>query len=300
MGFINMCTVFLTQIPADVGSDIGLEDVEKVMSSEASGSEKTNFLIQYLLNQREPLLNFAKTVLFAVIIFLIGRRIVSIALKMTDKWMVRRDVETGVQKFVMSLARLVFNLLLIFVIAGILGVGTSSIVAMVGSAGLAVGLALQGSLSNFAGGVLILLLKPFQVGDYIIAVGEEGTVESIDIFYTKLITSDNKVIVIPNGTISNSNVTNTSKEQYRLLIVDFMAPYSLETSKVRSAVIEIMEKYEKISNDKAMSVVISKLDPVYVKMQAKAWVKTEDYWEARFYMLEEIKNTSDTWSNLSQ
>ena len=123
-------------------------------------------------------------------------------------------------------------------------VWTSSIVAMVGSAGLAVGLALQGSLSNLAGGVLILLLKPFKVGDYIITVGEEGTVESIDIFYTRIHTTDNKVIVIPNGTISNSNVTNTSNQEDRMLVLDFMVHYGAETAKVRKIVLEPYETQE--------------------------------------------------------
>ena len=128
------------------GAAMGVEELQKHFDSAETTEEKTSFLIEYLLGQRAVLMDFAKTLIFAIIVYLIGRKIVKFALKLTNKWMVRREVEISVQKFIMSLAGVVYNLLLIFIVAGILGVGTSSIVAMVGSAGLAVGLALQGSL----------------------------------------------------------------------------------------------------------------------------------------------------------
>lgn len=270
---------------------IGVEEIQKGLDSAKTTEEKTNFLIEYLLGQRAALLDFAKTVLFAIIVFAIGRRVVKLLLKITNKWMERRDVEISVQKFIMSVAGVIYNLLLIFVVAGILGVGTSSIVAMVGSAGLAVGLALQGSLSNFAGGVLILMLKPFKVGDYISAAGAEGTVQSIDIFYTRIYTTDNKVVVIPNGTISNTNVTNTSKQDERMLILEFMISYDTDIEKVRELIMGLLDADEFICHDKPMSVVVDKLNPMRIKMLAKAWVKTDDYWDVRYRLLEEIKVT---------
>ena len=270
---------------------IGVEEIQKGLDSAKTTEEKTNFLIEYLLGQRAALLDFAKTVLFAIIVFAIGRRVVKLLLKITNKWMERRDVEISVQKFIMSVAGVIYNLLIIFVVAGILGVGTSSIVAMVGSAGLAVGLALQGSLSNFAGGVLILILKPFKVGDYISAAGAEGTVQSIDIFYTRIYTTDNKVVVIPNGTISNTNVTNTSKQDERMLILEFMISYDTDIEKVRELIMGLLDADEFICHDKPMSVVVDKLNPMRIKMLAKAWVKTDDYWDVRYRLLEEIKVT---------
>lgn len=274
------------------GGEIDVKELTEVMgNSDVSGGEKTSFLIQYLLGQREPLLKFAQTLLLAFLVFLLGRRLVKILLKMTQKWMVRREVEVSVQKFIMSLAHFAYNLLLIFIVAGILGVGTSSIVAMIGSAGLAIGLALQGSLTNLAGGVLILMLKPFQVGDYIITSDAEGTVQSVDIFYTRLTTTDNKVIVIPNGTISNSDVTNTSRQEERMLILEFMTGYDTDISLVRSLLLEQMEAEERICQDKPMSVVVDKLNPGRIRMQAKAWVRTENYWDVRYRMLEIIKTT---------
>lgn len=270
------------------GKAIGVDELQKVMNSSASDEQKTSFFIQYLLSQREWLLDFAKTLLIAVIIFVIGRKIVKFALKITKKTMERKDVEISVQKFVMSLATFAYNIFLIIIIASVLGIGASSIVAIIGSAGLAVGLALQGSLSNLAGGVLILLLKPFKVGDYIISAGAEGTVQSIDIFYTRIATTDNKVVVIPNGTISNSNVTNTTKQDERMLVLDFTVGLNTDIAEVREKIMKLFEADDRILHDMNKCVVVDKLTPVNIKMQAKAWTKSEDYWDVKYLLLEQI------------
>lgn len=270
------------------GKAIGVDELQKVMNSSASDEQKTSFFIQYLLSQREWLLDFAKTLLIAVIIFVIGRKIVKFALKITKKTMERKDVEISVQKFVMSLATFAYNIFLIIIIASVLGIGASSIVAIIGSAGLAVGLALQGSLSNLAGGVLILLLKPFKVGDYIISAGAEGTVQSIDIFYTRIATTDNKVVVIPNGTISNSNVTNTTKQDERMLVLDFTVGLNSDIAEVREKIMKLFEADDRILHDMNKCVVVDKLTPVNIKMQAKAWTKSEDYWDVKYLLLEQI------------
>ena len=270
------------------GKAIGVDELHKVMNSSASDEQKTSFFIQYLLSQREWLLDFAKTLLIAVIVFVIGRKIVKFALKITKKTMERKDVEISVQKFVMSLATFAYNIFLIIIIASVLGIGASSIVAIIGSAGLAVGLALQGSLSNLAGGVLILLLKPFKVGDYIISAGAEGTVQSIDIFYTRIATTDNKVVVIPNGTISNSNVTNTTKQDERMLVLDFTVGLNTDIAEVREKIMKLFEADDRILHDMNKCVVVDKLTPVNIKMQAKAWTKSDDYWDVKYLLLEQI------------
>ena len=270
------------------GKAIGVDELQKVMNSSASDEQKTSFFIQYLLSQREWLLDFAKTLLIAVIVFVIGRKIVKFALKITKKTMEHKDVEISVQKFVMSLATFAYNIFLIIIIASVLGIGASSIVAIIGSAGLAVGLALQGSLSNLAGGVLILLLKPFKVGDYIISAGAEGTVQSIDIFYTRIATTDNKVVVIPNGTISNSNVTNTTKQDERMLVLDFTVGLNTDIAEVREKIMKLFEADDRILHDMNICVVVDKLTPVNIKMQAKAWTKSEDYWDVKYLLIEQI------------
>ena len=267
-----------------------VKELTKVMGDDSvSNEKKTSFLLQYLLDQREPLLRFGQTLLIALIVFVIGRKMVKLLLRFTDRWMERRNVEVSVRKFVMSLAGVIYNVLLIFVVAGILGVGTSSIVAMVGSAGLAIGLALQGSLANLAGGVLILLLKPFQVGDYIITPQSEGTVQSIDIFYTRLTTTDNRVIVIPNGTISNSDITNTTKQDRRLLVLEFSVSYDADVALIRDILLKEMKHRSDILVKEPMRVVVTRLSPVKLRMNAKCWVETSKYWDVYYDMLERIK-----------
>ena len=264
-----------------------VKELTKVMGDDSvSNEKKTSFLLQYLLDQREPLLRFGQTLLIALIVFVIGRKMVKLLLRFTDRWMERRNVEVSVRKFVMSLAGVIYNVLLIFVVAGILGVGTSSIVAMVG---LAIGLALQGSLANLAGGVLILLLKPFQVGDYIITPQSEGTVQSIDIFYTRLTTTDNRVIVIPNGTISNSDITNTTKQDRRLLVLEFSVSYDADVALIRDILLKEMKHRSDILVKEPMRVVVTRLSPVKLRMNAKCWVETSKYWDVYYDMLERIK-----------
>lgn len=285
IGMMELQNAMLT-----VQDNTTVKELTKVMGDDSvSNEKKTSFLLQYLLDQREPLLRFGQTLLIALIVFVIGRKMVKLLLRFTDRWMERRNVEVSVRKFVMSLAGVIYNVLLIFVVAGILGVGTSSIVAMVGSAGLAIGLALQGSLANLAGGVLILLLKPFQVGDYIITPQSGGTVQSIDIFYTRLTTTDNRVIVIPNGTISNSDITNTTKQDRRLLVLEFSVSYDADVALIRDILLKEMKHRSDILVKEPMRVVVTRLSPVKLRMNAKCWVETSKYWDVYYDMLERIK-----------
>lgn len=274
--------------PSVAPDSASIQQLADTLNSDVSSETKTNFLIDYLLAQRSVVLDALKVLLFALVVFLIGRKVVKLALKLTNKWMKKREVEISVQKFVMSFANVAYHLVLIFIIAGILGVGTT-IVALVGSAGLAIGLALQGSLSNLAGGILILSLKPFKVGDYIITTGAEGTVQSIDVFYTRLSTTDNKIIVIPNGSITSSNITNSTNASERMLMLDFTVSYGTDVEKMKSVLLALLREKPHVCQEEPMDVVISRLTPLKVQMQLKAWTKTEDYWQVRYELLEELK-----------
>ncbi len=278
-------------MPAMAASSDGVsaeELTETLNSATATSAEKTSFLIEYLLSQRNVMLDGLKTILFAIFVYIVGRRIVKICLKLTGRWMKKRDVDLGVQNFVMSCAKLGYHAILIFIVAGILGVG-ATVAAVAASAGLAVGLALQGSLANFAGGVLILMMKPFKVGDYIIADGAEGTVESIDIFYTRVSTSDNKVVVIPNGTITSGNITNTTNASKRMMVIDFRVPYDTDVDALREELLAMMGEEPLLLKEEPMSVVIDQLSPVKMKMLVKAWARTEEYWDAKHHLLEQMK-----------
>lgn len=172
---------------------------------------------KYLQDLTPSLLGFLIQLMIAVIILLVGSRMIKMLVKMVRRFLERGKVEAGVVSFLSSFVKYALYFVLAMIILGQFGVTTSSVIAVLGSAGLTMGLALQGSLSNFAGGVLILLLKPFVVGDYILdnASSEEGTVKEITIFYTKLLTIDNKLILIPNGSLSNSSITNYSHMDMR-------------------------------------------------------------------------------------
>ncbi len=288
---MNILTAKLVATGTATVGALGVDTLIDQLNSATTEEQKKGFLIQYFANQREPLMNFVKTLLIALIIFVVGRKLIKLFVKLAEKSMDRGEIDVSAHKFLTTLIRIGLDIVLIFIIAGMLGIGTSSIVAIVGSAGLTIGLALQGSLANFAGGVLILLMKPFHAGDYIVAAGVEGSVQSIDIFYTRIISADNKVITIPNGTLSNACLINNSGADTRLLIMDFMVDYQIETSQVRQILIAKMEQEEMILQDKPKSVVIDKLNPGRVKMQAKAWVKTSDYGDEKYRFMEIIKES---------
>ena len=288
LGFLYQ---FALPVMAASSDGVSAEELSETLNSAtATSAEKTSFLIEYLLSQRNAIMDGLKTIVFAIFVYLVGRRIVKFCLKLTSKWMKKRDVDLGVQNFVMSLAKAGYHVILIFIVAGILGVG-ATVAAVAASAGLAIGLALQGSLANLAGGVLILMMKPFKVGDYIIADGAEGTVESIDIFYTRVSTSDNKVVVIPNGTITSANITNTTNASKRMMVIDFRVPYDTDVDALREILLEMMQEESLLLKEEPMSVVIDQLSPMKMKMLVKAWAKTEQYWDAKHHLLEQMKKT---------
>lgn len=275
---------------AEVDEEMSVDELtEKLNSDDVSTKEKNDFMLEYLKSQRSVVMDMVKTLLFALIILLLGIRFVKFCIKLTDKWLKRKEFDIAVQNFVLSFAKVAYYMILIYIVAGILGFG-ATMVAVIGSAGLAIGLALQGSLANLAGGVLILALKPFTVGDYISADGAEGTVESIDIFYTKIHTTDNKVVVIPNGTITATKITNTTQAQKRMMIIDFRVGYDVDFEQIKQVLLAMLAQEEGICQEDSKAVVIDKLAPLKLHIQLKAWTKTEDYWEVRYRVLEHMKD----------
>lgn len=249
----------------------------------------------YLEGMVPSLLSFLVQVVVAIIVLLIGSRIIKFLLKLIRKSLDRSKVEAGVVTFLCSLVKYSLYFVLAMIILAQFGVTTSSVVAVLGSAGLTLGLALQGSLSNFAGGVLILLLKPFVVGDYIIdgATGQEGTVSSITIFYTKLLTIDNRLILIPNGTLSNSSITNVTRMEKRRIDLLIGVSYEANLAKTKQVLLDVVKSEDKILPGEPVDVYVSELADSSVQMGVRAWVKTEDYWPIRWKMTEDIKNALD-------
>lgn len=241
------------------------------------------------------ILNFAFQVVIAIVVYGIGSRIIKSLVKMVRRSMERAGTDEGVKQFVIPLIKYALYVILIFIIMGLFGIATTSVVAVLGSAGVAVGLALQGSLSNFAGGVLILLLKPFRVGDYIIEDSHknEGTVSEISIFYTKLLTPDNKTIVIPNGMLSNSSLTNVTNMDRRRVDIVVGIAYEADIRTAREVLYRVAaEDPAKLEGEEVM-VFVNDLGESSVEMGIRIWVSASDYWPAKWRLLENVKYALD-------
>lgn len=240
-------------------------------------------------------LNFGFQILLAVVVYAVGARIIKLVRSMVRRWMERADADIGVKQFIDSLVKYFLYFILVVIILTFFGVTTASVVAVLGSAGLALGLAVQGTLSNFAGGVLILLLKPFHVGDYIIedTHGNEGTVTEITIFYTKLSTGDNKIIVIPNGSLANSSLTNVTHSKKRRMDLEVGISYDSDLKKAKDILYRLADEERDRLKSEEILVFVSELAASEVKIGLRFWVKTEDYWNVRWRLLESIKLSLD-------
>lgn len=238
---------------------------------------------------KNVLLPLGEKLVIALIIFFIGKKIIQLLRKIMNHSLRKTSAEEGVVHFLDSIVRTAGYIILVMIIADYMGIGTSSIIALVGSAGLAIGLALQGSLSNFAGGVLILITKPFRIGDYIVALGNEGTVTGIDIFYTRLLTADNRMVVIPNGTLTNSNIINVTQEPIRRVDVRIGIEYSENVQKVKELLMKIAMADEMVLQEKEIQVFIDSFDASSVMMELRVWAATENYWTVKWNLREQIK-----------
>lgn len=214
----------------------------------------------------------------AVIIFVVGRFLISFIKKLVSKLLMKRHIDAGIQSFVKSLVNILLTILLIIAVIGKLGVETTSFAALLASAGVAVGMALSGNLQNFAGGLIVLLFRPFKVGDWIESQGVSGTVREIQIFHTILTTADNKVIYIPNGALSSGTVTNYSREDTRRVDWVIGVEYGENYDKVESTVRRILAADSRILNAPAPFVALHALDASSVNIVIRVWVKSSDYW----------------------
>ncbi len=268
---------------------------ESVVETAAEVTKEVSRFQQYINDHIPDVISFGMRMVLAIIVFIIGKKLIDIIRKIVRRSLEKSTVDKGVEQFTDSLLKCVLYFILIISLVKQFGVDTTSLAALLASGGVALGLALQGSLSNFAGGVLILLLKPFVVGDYIIedAHGNEGTVKEIQIFYTKLATIDNKTIVIPNGSLSNTSLTNvTAKDERRLDIIVGIA-YDSDLKKAKQLIETILREDEKILQEEQIVVYVDNLGESSVDIGLRAWVRTEEYWTTRWRVLEEIKLTFD-------
>ena len=258
-------------------------------------TEKIGFVERYLNELPQKALNLGIRVVLALVFFFVGVQVIKLIRRIVKKSLKRANADLGVIQFLDSLIKAILYMILLFMIASGFGLDATSVVAVVGSAGVALGLALQGSLSNFAGGVLILLLKPFRVGDYIIEdnKGNEGTVKEIQLFYTKLLTPDDKVIILPNGTLANTSLTNVTDKDYRQLDLKVDIAYEADLRLAKKLLQELVKNDPSVIQSMEHNVFVNELGSSSVVLGVRAWVKSEEYWPTRWRMLENIKLTLD-------
>ena len=229
-----------------------------------------------------------KSILLAAVIFIAGRFLISVINRLVAQMMERRKIDATIQSFLRSFINILLTILLLISVVSALGVNTTSFAALLASAGVAVGMALSGNLQNLAGGLIILLFKPYKVGDYVDAQGVSGTVKEIQIFHTVLVTPDNKIIYVPNGSLSSGSVTNYSLSQLRRVDWTVGVEYGTEIEKVRQTVLELIKKDGRILTEPAPFIALSALADSSVNITIRVWVKNEDYWGVFFDMNQNI------------
>ncbi len=231
----------------------------------------------------------------ALVFLFIGFKVCKFLVKIIGKSFEKADIENSVAGFLLSVIKGILYAIVFVMAISIVGVQVTSLVAILGTASLSIGLALQGSLANFAGGVLILLMKPFKVGDYIIENDKncEGTVVAIDIFYTKLKTYDNRIIVIPNGNITANSLVNVTAEESRKLDISIGVSYDSDIKLVKNILTEIVKSSPYYDKTKEMNVFVDSFQESSIKMGVRCFVKTEDYWAAKWEINEAIKTMFD-------
>ncbi len=269
---------------------------EIIRIEEIAGEDIDPGLIQmYLQELPDKALRFGIRILLAFLFFVIGVQIIKLLRKIVRRSLKRAGADTGVMQFLDSFIKAALYILLLFMIASGFGLDAASVVALVGSAGVAIGLAIQGSLSNFAGGVLILLLKPFKIDDYIM-IGDgtnQGTVKEIQIFYTKLATADNHVLIIPNGTLSNSNIINVSMLEDRRLDITVGIAYDADIRTAKKALLSVLEQDDAVLKEKEHIVFVNELGDSSINLNMRCWCRNENYWETKWRITENVKYALD-------
>ena len=287
--------MLLTASQTDADLSTVLEETKAVAEEvhEDLQNLKPNVILDTLKSWLPGLMSFGYRLAIAILILVIGNRIVHVVRRFLQKTFERMNIDPSVSRFLISVADACIYALAIFIAADKLGIPSASIIALLGSAGLAVGLSLQGSLANVAGGILLMLLRPFGVHDYIVSDGYEGTVQSIGLAYTTIITVDNKKITIPNGQISNSTVVNVTAQEKRRVDLVVGIGYSSDMKKAKELIRRVYENHPLVLAEDGITVYVDELADSAVMIGGRGWTNTENYWQVRWDVLEGIKEAFD-------
>lgn len=267
-----------------------IREIEYIASDEL----QVGAIERYLQELPDKLIRFGVRALLALVVFFIGVQIIKLIRRILRKSFEKRNVDVGVSRFLDSFIKAVLYILLLFMIASSFGLDATSVVALVGSAGVAIGLAVQGSLSNFAGGVLILLLHPFRVGDYIRdSAGNEGTVQEVQLFYTRLITPDCHMVVVPNGMLANSNILNMSAVNDRRLDIQVGISYDADIRRAKEALLKVLEEDPGVLQEQEKQVFVEELADSSVILNLRCYSSNELFWETKWRLTEKVKYALD-------
>ncbi len=253
------------------------------------------FISRFFAELPEKALHLGVRVILAVLCFAFGVQLIKLIRRLVKKSMQRANAEVGAVQFVDSFIKAALYVLLVLMLASSFGVDAASIVAVLGSAGVAIGLAIQGSLSNFAGGVLILLLKPFRVGDYILesSGGREGTVTEIQIFYTRLLTPDNKAVILPNGNLANNSIVNMTQQPHRRMDLRVSVSYDADLKLAKETLSGVLEEDPAVLPDMDRLVFVDELGDSAVILGVRCWFKQADFWTGKWRVTENCKLALD-------
>ncbi len=255
--------------------------------------------MEQILNDLSALVvPFAKNLVVAIIVFLIGFKVANIVSKSIKNGKMIKNIDSSAASFISSFVSIALKTLVIVTVVAILGVPMSSVIALIASAGVAIGLAVQGALSNLVGGLMILLFRPFRVGDYIEAQGASGTVREISVFYTVIVTVDNKIVTVPNGGLTNSVITNYSSEKLRRVDIEFTADYENDIESVKSVMLSVVASCDKALKDPEPAAVMLDCGEKGIKYALRVWCNGADYWAVRESLVSGVRNAFKT-SNIT-
>lgn len=268
---------------------IYLEGIETIQTGSEALKAFSSGKLDSFMDQAISLgVNAGKSILLAILIFVVGRYVIRLINKLIANMLERRRVEPTIQSFLKSFTNILLTILLVITVISALGVNTTSFAALLASAGVAIGMALSGNLQNLAGGIILLLFKPYKIGDYIEAQGANGVVQEIQIFHTIILTVDNKQIYIPNGALSSGSITNYSAKELRRVDWTVGVEYGTDVEKVRAALMKLIDADNRILKDPAPFIALRELASSSVDFTVRGWVKGADYWGVFFDMNKQI------------
>ena len=285
--------IFYHSEPAGEQLLTGLSEITPEQVAEDISQLQPNVLLESMKAALPNVFSLLYMILSAIIILLIGFRVADMARKLLARTFERMEMELSLKQFLETAVHTMICGIFLFMAAERIGISSASIIAILGSAGLALGLALQGQLSNLAGGILLLILKPFRVGDYISSLGQEGTVTGIGLIYTTLCTIDNRVISIPNGTLSNSDIINVSAQPFRKVEIKVGISYDADLKQAKTVAEKLCRDYPLTRKPEELQVYVDDLADSAVMIGLRVWVDTENYWKAKWDLTEGLKLAYD-------